>query len=267
MKVLRVLMLGDVIGRPGRKMLRTFLPAYRARHGLSFVVVNGENVSGGAGIKADGLDDLFSAGADVVTTGNHVWRREEGYSLLRNEPRLLRPANYSARLPGRGSTVRPVGGVSVGVINLLGRTFMDPIDNPFDAVDREIALLRETGAQVILVDFHAEATAEKEAMAFYLDGRVSLLAGTHTHVQTSDEKIFPGGMGYITDLGRCGSFFSVLGMEPRPSLKGFLEGVPKTFTPAKEMPMMEGVVADIDPVNGKTVRIDRVRESMEASHD
>lgn len=267
MTLLRVLMLGDVIGRPGRKMLRAFLPEYRARYGISFVVANGENVSGGAGVKSDAFDDLLQGGVDVVTTGNHVWRREEGYFLLRNEPRLLRPANYSARLPGKGCVVRPVGGIFVGVINLLGRTFMDPIDSPFDAADREIVFLREAGAQVILVDFHAEATSEKEAMAFYLDGRVSLLAGTHTHVQTSDEKIFPGGMGYITDLGRCGSFFSVLGMEPQASVEGFLEGVPKSFTPAKNMLMMEGIIADIDPTTGKTVHIERIREKMEASHD
>lgn len=261
---LRVLMLGDLIGRPGRKMLLRTLPAFRERHGVACVVANGENASGGMGIQRGALDDLFSAGVDVVTSGNHVWHRKEVYGLLAEEPRLLRPANYPARLPGLGRVVVEKAGVKIGVVNLLGRVFMDPMDDPFTAADREIAALRGSGAQVILVDFHAEATAEKEAFAFYLDGRAALLAGTHTHVQTSDEKILPDGLGYITDLGRCGSFLSVLGVEPKASIEGFLTGIPQNFTPAKSTLMMEGVLADIDPATGRTVRIERIRQQAEA---
>ncbi len=259
-------MLGDVIGRPGRKMIRTALPSYRERKRIAFVVANGENLSGCCGVKKDALDDLFSGGVDVVTTGNHVWHRHEVRNLLTTEPRLLRPANYPDRLPGKGRGSYVVGKTIVGVMNLQGRTFMDPIDSPFDAADREISLLREEGARIILVDFHAEATAEKEAMAFHLDDRVSFLAGTHTHVQTSDEKIFPGGMGYITDLGRCGSFFSVLGVDHHASLEGFLTCTAKNFTPADHSLMLEGIIAEIDPESGKTLRIERIREPMEALH-
>ncbi|HOW50504.1 MAG TPA: TIGR00282 family metallophosphoesterase [bacterium] len=266
MASLRILMLGDIIGRPGRKMLLRLLPGYRTRHGISCVIANGENSSGGMGIQRDAMDDLFTAGVDVITTGNHVWHRKEVHELLKKEPRLLRPANYPARLPGLGHVVVERGGVKIGVLNLLGRVFMEPMDNPFEVAERELTLLREAGAQSILVDFHAEATAEKEAMAFHLDGRVSLLAGTHTHVQTSDEKIFPDGMGYITDLGRCGSFFSVLGVEYPASLEGFLTCTNKKFTPAKDSLMMEGVIADIDPATGRAVRIERIREQAEA-HD
>ncbi len=266
MSPVRILMLGDVVGRPGRKMIRAALSSYRERKGIEFVVANGENLSGGLGVKKEALDDLFAGGVDVVTTGNHVWHRKEVYDLLTTEPRLLRPANYPARLPGRGGARYTVADVTIGVVNLQGRTFMDPIDSPFDAADREIALLSEDGTRIILVDFHAEATAEKEAMAFHLDGRVSFLAGTHTHVQTSDEKIFPGGMGYITDLGRCGSFFSVLGVEYRASLEGFLTCTTKNFTPANHSLMLEGVIAEIDPGSGKTVGIERIREPMEELH-
>ncbi len=267
MAPLRILMLGDVIGRPGRKMLRVMLPGFRDRHGIHLTVANGENSSGGMGIQRDAMDDLFAAGVDVITTGNHVWHRRTVGDLLKSEPRLLRPANYPARLPGNGRVTVEKSGVKVGIVNLLGRVFMDPMDNPFEVVERELAALKEAGAQVILVDFHAEATAEKEAMAFHLNGRVSLLAGTHTHVQTSDEKIFPDGMGYITDLGRCGSFFSVLGVEYPASLEGFLTCTGKKFTPAKDSLMMEGVIADIDPATGRAVRIERIRQQAEAQDE
>jgi len=247
-------------------MLRALLPAYRQRQGIDLVVANGENLSGGLGVRKDALEDLFAAGVDVVTTGNHVWHRDEVRGLLAAEPRLLRPANYPDRLPGKGTVILSVAGTPVGVVNLLGRVFMDPIDSPFEAADREVTALRAAGAKVVLVDLHAEATAEKEAMGFHLDGRVSFLAGTHTHVQTSDEKILPGGTGYITDLGRCGSFFSVLGVEPDASIEGFLSCIPKNFTPAKNALMMEGVIAEIDPATGSTVRVERIRESTEAAH-
>lgn len=266
MALFRILMLGDVIGRPGRKMLLRVLPGYRTRHGIHCVIANGENSSGGLGIQRDAMDDLFTAGVDVITTGNHVWHRKEVYELLKKEPRLLRPANYPDRLPGLGHVVVENGGVKVGVINLLGRVFMEPMGSPFETVERELAALKEAGAQIVVVDFHAEATAEKEAMAFHLTGRVSLLAGTHTHVQTSDEKIFPEGMGYITDLGRCGSFFSVLGVDHHASLEGFLTCTNKKFTPAKDSLTMEGVIADIDPATGRVARIERIREQAEA-HD
>jgi len=224
------------------------------------VTANGENVSGGLGIQRSGQDDLYSAGVDIITTGNHIWNKKEAISLLKEEnSRLLRPANYPERTAGKGSLLIEKYDIKIGVINILGRVFMDPIESPFFAVDREIDNLKKNEAKIIIVDFHAEATAEKEAMAFYLKDRVSLLAGTHTHIQTSDEKIFPEGMGYITDLGRCGSFFSVLGVEYESSLKGFLTMVPQHFTPDTGKCAMEGVIAEISVETGKTLKIERIR--------
>lgn len=265
---IRIIMLGDVVGRPGRKFIKEVLSGLKNDRAIDLAVINGENASGGNGIQESAMKELFSAGIDVITSGNHVWHKKETYSLLKENERLLRPANYPTKMPGKGSCVVTLDktGVKVGIINIIGRTFMSPIDNPFESVIKEISAVSQL-ADIIIVDFHAEATAEKEAMAFYLRDKASLLVGTHTHVQTSDEKIFPEGLGYITDLGRCGSFFSVLGFDFNDSLKGFLTSVPQSYTPDKHTLAIEGIIADIDTKTKKTVKIERIRIFQEAGHE
>ncbi len=263
-EILTVALLGDIVGRPGRRLLRSILPRFIQEKEIDFVVANGENSSGGVGIKKNAMVDLHESGVDVITSGNHIWNKKEAVPLLNAEgTKLVRPANYPQHLPGKGSVLVEKHGVKVGVVNLQGRVFMDPIDSPFSAVDREIETLRSEGAQIILVDFHAEATAEKEAMGFHLLGKASLLVGTHTHVQTSDERIYPEGLGYMTDLGRCGSFFSVLGVKHGDSLRGFLTSIPQRYTPAREDLAMEGLVAKIDVQTGKVIELERFRKFME----
>ncbi len=262
MKIFTILMLGDVVGRPGRKLLTRLLPSFRERHSIDCVIANGENSSGGLGIKQESMKDMLDAGVDLITSGNHVWHRKEVHELLKKEPRLLRPANYPEHLAGKGRALLPYpeSGITVGVINLLGRVFMDPIESPFEVVMRETEHLKNEGANLLVIDFHAEATAEKEALGFFLDGRAAIVAGTHTHVQTSDEKLLPGGTAYITDLGRCGGFLSVLGFEPEGSIDGFLSCTSKSFTPAKENLAMEGLLISIDGNTKMPVSVKRIRE-------
>jgi len=187
--LLRVLMLGDVIGRPGRKALLSNLPAIKNEKSIDVTIANGENASGGIGLQKNAAADLFSSGVDVITSGNHIWQKSDGFSLVKETETILRPSNYPDNLPGKGSTVLKCKGVNIGVICVQGRTFMQAIDSPFSAVIKDIDTMKDQDVKIILVDFHAEATSEKEAMGFYLMDKVSLLAGTHTHVQTADEKI------------------------------------------------------------------------------
>ncbi|MFH1136450.1 MAG: TIGR00282 family metallophosphoesterase [Pseudomonadota bacterium] len=262
--MINVLFLGDVFGRPGRRLARELLPALVTRHSIDLVVANGENASGGIGLTVESAKELFSAGIDVLTSGNHIFKHREILEYLNQEKRLVRPANYPEPVPGRGGVlVETPGGVKVGVVNVLGRIFMAPLDCPFRAADREIERLKALGARVILVDVHAEASSEKKALAWHLDGRASAVLGTHTHVQTADETIMPGGTAYITDLGMTGPHQSVIGMKKEAVLEGFLTGRPQRFEPAKKGLRLEGVAAAIDPATGQAKKIVRIQEVIQ----
>ena len=255
---MRILMLGDVFGRPGRMALKNHLPALREKFGAEIVIANGENASGGVGLTLEGLRELLAAGVDVVTGGNHIWRHKDVYGALDKEPRLLRPANYPPGAPGRGLGLFDLpGGRKVAVMNLLGRVFVEGVDCPFRAAE---ALLAQIPAEVRVrvVDFHAEASSEKKALGWFLDGKISLLAGTHTHVQTNDARILPQGAGYLTDLGMCGVEDSVIGMDAKSSVERFVSGLPVAFKPAKGAAGVSGLWADIDEASGRAVALELV---------
>jgi len=254
-----ILFIGDIIGRPGRSVLRRFLPGLRAKYQPAFVLANGENAAGGAGITAEIGKDLFVE-VDALTSGNHIWDKKEGISYLDKETRLLRPANYPAGNPGRGATiVTDADGRKLGVLSLQGRVFMEPIDDPFRTADAEVEkLAKETKA--IIVDFHAEATSEKCALGWYLDGRVSAVIGTHTHVPTADERVLPGGTAYITDVGMAGAWNSVIGIKREQSIEKFLSGRPMRFEPSNEGSFLSAVFIEIDPATGRAHSI--VREVL-----
>ena len=260
----RILCLGDVVGRPGRKALKERLPALRDRHRIDMVIANGENAAGGIGLTAETLRELLRAGVDVVTSGNHIWKHKEIRPHLDSCPVLLRPANYSPDAPGRGALVFSLpSGFRVGVLNLLGRVFMDPIACPFAAADAALAAFEalDRKPDCVVVDFHAEASSEKRALLHYLDGRVALVAGTHTHVQTADACVTPAGTASITDLGMCGvEFDSVIGMGKEAVLKRFTTGLPQHFSPAKGAPTLNGVLVEIDKISAKALSIVLLRD-------
>jgi 2',3'-cyclic-nucleotide 2'-phosphodiesterase len=258
--MLRLLFLGDVIGEPGRKAVIEMVPKFKTAWGLDFVVVNGENAAAGRGITGKITIDLLRAGIAVVTSGDHIWDQKEVMSYIETEPRLLRPINYPPGTPGRGSIVLETAKGKVGVINVQGRTFMQPsLENPFRFVDDEVRRLRAE-AQVILVDMHAETTSEKIAIGRFLDGKVSVVAGTHTHVQTADEQIFPGGTAFICDAGMCGPTESVLGREIQPIIQRFVTSMPVNFPVAKGEVKLHGILVDVDPLTGTAKSIRRVAE-------
>ena len=248
------------MGRPGRHALAAMLPQLATENDADFVIVNCENSAAGYGVTASTAQELFDAGAQCLTSGNHVWAQKEALDLLNNEPRLLRPANYPPGAPGRGWNVYKTGdGVPVAVINLQGRTFMEALDCPFRAADR---ILEEIGdkARIVFVDFHAEATSEKQAMGWYLDGRVSAVVGTHTHVQTADERILPGGTAYISDAGMCGALDSVIGVDKDIAVRRFTTGLPERFkVPKRSSATIEGVIVEIDDDSGHGISIKRIR--------
>ncbi|WBF68968.1 TIGR00282 family metallophosphoesterase [Desulfovibrio subterraneus] len=257
---MRILFFGDVMGKPGRVVLKRKLPELRERLGADMVIANGENASGGVGLTTDVLRELLGMGVDVVTTGNHIWKHREMYSGLEREQRVVRPANYPAGAPGRGMTiVELASGHRVAVLNLQGRTFMDDVDCPFHVAD---ALLKTLPDDVCIrfIDFHAEATSEKKALGWYLDGRISALVGTHTHVQTADPMILPEGTGYLTDAGMCGVEASCLGMDKDVIVTRFLTKLPQRFILAKGDVTVNGVLVEVDPATGKAVHIELVRE-------
>ena len=256
---MKLLIAGDVVGKPGRNILRDALAYLRKREDFDVIVANVENAAAGFGVTPDIANKLFDAGADVLTTGNHIWDKKEIIPHLGREPRLLRPINYPPGCEGTGSfIVTTSSGVDVAVVNVQGRVFMPIIDCPFQAMDKELQnLVHKT--KVIIVDMHGEATSEKMAMACYLDGRVSAVVGTHTHVPTADERILPKGTAYITDLGMCGAYDSVIGIEPETSLPRFLKGVPTKFEVAKKNPWMCGAVIEIDEETGLATGIRRVK--------
>lgn len=258
---MKILMLGDIMGRPGRIALRERLPLLRERHAPDFVVANAENASGGVGLSTKTSKELLGRGLDVLTSGNHIWKFRDIYNHLNAEPRLLRPANYPDGAPGRGWGVFQAGEVRVGVINLQGRTYMQPIDCPFRAVEAILAEMEAMDGgrpQVILVDFHAEATSEKTAMGWFLEGKVSAVAGTHTHIQTSDARVLPRGTAYVTDLGMCGPVDSCLGMKPGPILDRFVTGLPSRFEVAGGRVAVQGIALDVDERTGKARSVELI---------
>jgi metallophosphoesterase (TIGR00282 family) len=253
----RLLCIGDVFGRPGRTALAATLSQLRHTHAIDLVIANGENSAHGAGLTAATARALFAAGVDVLTSGNHIWQRREAQDYLDREPRVLRPLNYPPGTPGHGSVVVHAGDTPVLVVNLLGRLFMRAVEDPFRAVDAALSNA-EGQPRVIVVDFHAEATSEKRAMGFHLDGRVSLVVGTHTHVPTADAQILPHGTAYVTDLGMVGVRHSVIGLAVEPAIAGFMTVLPQHAEPAIGPVDVNSVMVDIDPASGRATAIKRL---------
>lgn len=262
--MLTILFLGDVVGEPGRSAVISRLPELKRRHEVDFIIVNGENAAGGRGITPKITIDLLRAGAAVVTTGDHVWDQKELIPYIATEPRLLRPINYPAGAPGSGSIVLETAKGKVGVINVQGRTFMQPIlENPFHALDEAVREMRDE-TRVIFVDAHAETTSEKIAIGRFLDGRVSAVVGTHTHVQTADEQIFPRGTAFLCDAGMCGPSESILGRAVDPIVNRFISNLPAPFPVAKGEVRLCGAVVAIDESSGRAVSIERINEVVPA---
>ena len=262
---MKVLFLGDVFGKPGRQAVQRLVPRLIGRHAIDLVVANAENSAGGSGVTPDALDDLLAAEVNLCTSGNHIWAKREVVGLLEAPgSRLLRPANYPPGLPGRGRGVAETpDGRRLGVVNVEGRVFMKTLDDPFRAAEAEVAALRAEGCTCILVDVHCEASSEKAAMGWFLDGRVSAVVGTHTHVQTADERILPGGTAFITDVGMCGPHDSIIGMRKDLVLERFLTQRNVPFEPARGEVWLNGVVLDLDDATGKARGIERVQERLE----
>jgi metallophosphoesterase (TIGR00282 family) len=254
----RILFVGDVHGRPGRRAVARRVPALRRELGVDFVVANAENSAGGVGLTPQTASELFEAGVDALTGGNHTWAKREAYTLLESDPRLVRPANYPPGVPGQGSTVVRRGGLSLAVLNLQGRIFMDPLEDPFRVARAEAERLRQL-TPFVLVDFHAEATSEKVAMGYYLDGRVTAVVGTHTHVQTADERVLPGGTAYITDVGMTGPRDGVIGVDREAILQRFLTQLPVRFEVASGPVQLSAVLVEAD-AQGRATSIRRIYE-------
>jgi metallophosphoesterase (TIGR00282 family) len=259
---MNLLFIGDIVGEPGRRAVKMLLPKLREQHALDFIVANGENSAGGSGITPRIATELFAAGVHVITTGDHLWDQKEVMELLHNESRFLRPLNYPDGTPGNGCALYQLPNLPpVAVMNAQGRTFMPVLENPFLLAREEVERLRKL-TSIIFVDFHAEATSEKIAFARMLDGQVSAVVGTHTHVQTADEQIFPGGTAYLSDAGFTGPQESVLGREIEPVIKRFLTNAPQRFEVAKNRVVLHGAVIQIDSDSGKALKIQRVAEPL-----
>ena len=258
---IKILFIGDIIGKPGRQALSRELDRLVDRHCVDLVIVNGENASGGFGLTTETARELFDLGVHGITSGNHIWDKKEQVALVLANPRILRPANYPEGAAGRGAMILTTpGGFKVGVLNLEGRIYMKNLECPFRTADREIELLRQE-TNVIFVDFHAEATSEKAALGWYLDGRVSALIGTHTHVQTADERILTQGTAYMSDAGMTGSFDSVIGIGKEEAIRKFLTQLPVKFEVPKKDIRLNGVVVGIDEESGKAMTIERIAVS------
>ncbi len=259
---MRLLFLGDIVGRSGRKAVVEALPGLRRRYKLDFVVINGENAAGGFGITEQIMEDLVGAGADVVTLGNHAFDQKDALVFIERQPRLLRPLNMPAGTPGRGSGLfRAANGADVLVMNALGRVFMGEMDCPFRAIDHEVhACGLKRGADAIIVDFHAEATSEKQALGYFLDGRVSAVIGTHTHAPTADYRALPNGTAFMSDVGMCGDYNSVLGMDTAEPINRFLTRIPRErFEPALGPATISGVAIEIDDATGLAQKVGVLR--------
>ena len=260
---MKLLFIGDIVARPGRDLVRRGLKSLVRAYGIDMVIANGENAAGGAGLTREIADELFAAGIHVMTSGNHIWDKREVMEFIDRHPRLVRPANYPAGAPGAGSYVWTHEGLVVGVINVMGRVFMANLDDPFVAATTELARVREAGATVVFVDIHAEATSEKQAMGWHLDGRVTAVVGTHTHVQTADERILPGGTAYLTDVGMTGPHDGVIGMDRNGVLARFTTGLPSRFEPATGDPRLHAVVISADAASGRALAIERIALSAD----
>jgi hypothetical protein len=265
----KILFIGDIVGQPGRRAVKEIVPKLRQHYGIHLAIANGENSAGGSGITPATAQEIFAAGVGVITSGDHLWDQKEVVELLQNEKRFLRPLNYPPGTPGQGSAIFEIhnsrftiqSSFSIAVLNLQGRTFMPDLENPFHAARAEVERLRSK-TKIIFVDFHAEATSEKIALARMLDGQVSAVIGTHTHVQTADEQIFPGGTAFLTDAGFTGPHDSVIGREIEPIIKRFLTNQPQKFEVAKSRVLLQGAVVEIDNANGKAIKIQRVSEAL-----
>jgi len=255
---MKILFIGDIVGSPGRKIVHDRLADILAQRSIDLCIANGENSASGFGITPRLAEEIFAAGAEVITGGNHIWDRKEILDFFPHEPRLIRPANFPSGSPGKGHFVgQTKNGIAYAVMNLQGRTFMAPLEDPFRAAERELAALPRD-VKVIVVDMHAEATSEKQAMGWHLDGKVSAVLGTHTHVATADNRVLPGGTAYITDVGMTGPHDSVIGMEKKPIVQRFLDALPAKFAVAEGDVQMNTVQIDIDESTGRARGIDRV---------
>jgi 2',3'-cyclic-nucleotide 2'-phosphodiesterase len=265
--MLRILFLGDIVGAPGRSAVIAQLPQLKEQHAIDFIVVNGENAAGGRGITGKITIELLRAGVSVITTGDHIWDQKDTFKFLDLEPRLLRPINYPAGAPGHGWIVLDTAKGKVGVVNVQARTFMQPIlENPFQALDEAIGKVREETANII-VDVHGETTSEKIAIGRFLDGRASAVIGTHTHVQTADEQIFPGGTAFLCDAGMCGPVNSILGRAIEPILQRFISNLPASFPVAAGEVRLRGALIDIDESTGRALQIARIDEAGPAAEE
>jgi metallophosphoesterase (TIGR00282 family) len=254
---MRILFIGDIVGKPGRRAVRELLPGIIEEHRIDMVIANCENAAAGFGVTSEIVEELYGNRINILTSGNHIWDKKEIMEFVEGYDMLLRPANYPAGVPGRGSAVTAAEeGTRVGVINLAGRVFMHPLDCPFRTADREIEKMKNR-TRVIIVDMHAEATSEKSAMGWYLDGRVTAVLGTHTHVQTADERILPGGTAFITDVGMTGPFDSVIGIKKESILNRFLLQIPNKFDVAAGDIRLQGVIVEVDP-DGRAAGIERI---------
>ncbi len=261
----RVLMIGDIIGKPGRLAVEQVLPGLREERGLDFVTANGENLAGGMGLTVSTAEALYAAGVDVITSGNHIWDKREILPYLDQTERVLRPLNYGTHgVPGRGwGTYDALDGSELAVINLQGRTYMQPIENPFTEMDRLLDEASEPLPPIRLVDFHCEITSEKNALGLYLEGRVSVVVGTHTHVVTGDERILPKGTAYQTDLGMTGPIWSVIGFNPATVLPRFINALPTRFEVGDGPVIFNACQVDIDPATGRALQVERVAQVVE----
>jgi metallophosphoesterase (TIGR00282 family) len=258
-------MIGDVIGKPGRLSVEQLLPALRDERQIDFVTANGENLAGGMGLTISIAETLLGAGVDVITSGNHIWDKREIYPFLETSDRVLRPLNYGTHdVPGRGwGTYQALDGTDLAVINLQGRTYMQQIENPFTDADRLLDESSEPLPPVRLVDFHCEITSEKNALGLHLDGRVSAVVGTHTHVVTGDERILPGGTAYLTDLGMTGPIWSVIGFDPKTVLPRFINALPTRFEVGEGPVVFNAAQIDVDPATGRALAIERIQRLVE----
>lgn len=256
---MNVLFIGDIVGKPGRNAVKALLPGLVEKHGIGLVIANGENAAGGFGITESVASDIFGLGVHVLTSGNHIWDKKEALPYLAKEERVIRPVNYPPGVPGFGSfvqTVRP--GLKAAVLNASGRVFMSHMDCPFRVSEQEIRRLKAV-TNIIIVDFHAEATSEKIAYGYFLDGKVSAVVGTHTHVQTADEKILPGGTAYISDVGMTGPADSIIGVEKKQIIERFLLGIPRKFEVAGGPAVFSAVAMGIDEGTGRATSIERIQ--------
>ena len=260
---MKILLIGDIVGRPGRVIVEREVIRLRQERRIDLVVANCENAAGGAGITPPIAEDLFRAGVDVLTSGNHVWKKREAFDLLKLDHRVIRPANYPDGAPGTGSTiVETLSGQKVGVLNIMGRVFMEPLDCPFRTAERELARLKLVPS-VVIVDMHAEATSEKVAIGWFLDGRVSCVFGTHTHIPTADERILPQGTGFITDVGMTGPYDSVIGRRVDQILERFLSNIPNRSEVAEGNVQLRGLLVDVNPTTGKALAVERITRTID----